>query len=140
MFLKRLLKRETDRGVAMMKFVVLLVCVLSFGFANECEEKILKLEDELKYAKKYDNAFKVRDLENAIATLKTKCKENPNYYKEVLQTKQDKQKQIEALEEDIEKLSDNQDSMPKAEYKFKKEKLKAQKDILKDELKALELY
>ncbi len=30
--------------------------------------------------------------------------------------------------------------MPKAEYKFKKEKLKAQKDILKDELKALELY
>lgn len=30
--------------------------------------------------------------------------------------------------------------MPKAEYKFKKEKLKLQKDSLKQELKILELY
>ncbi|EAJ2125616.1 DUF1090 domain-containing protein [Campylobacter upsaliensis] len=124
----------------MMKFVIFLLCALSFSFANECEEKILKLEKELEYAKKYDNEFKARDLENAITTLKTKCKDNPNFYKELLQIKQDKLTKLEALEKELDTLSDNQDSMPKAEYKFKKEKLKLQKDSLKQELKALELY
>lgn len=98
------------------------MCALSFSFANECEEKILKLEKELEYAKKYDNEFKTRDLENAIVTLKTKCKDNPNFYKEFLQIKQDKLTKLEALEKELDILSDNQDSMPKAEYKFKKEK------------------
>ncbi|MDL0101938.1 hypothetical protein NYG94_05510 [Campylobacter felis] len=42
----------------MMKFVIFLLCALGFSFANECEEKILKLEKELEYAKKYDNEFK----------------------------------------------------------------------------------
>lgn len=124
----------------MMKFVIFLLCALSLSFANECEEKILKLEKELEYAKKYNNEFKTKDLENAITMLKTKCKDNPNFYKELLQIKQDKLTKIEALEKELDILSDHQDSMPKAEYKFKKEKLKLQKDSLKQELKALELY
>ncbi|MDL0101937.1 hypothetical protein [Campylobacter felis] len=42
--------------------------------------------------------LRARDLENAIVTLKTKCKDNPNFYKELLQIKQDKLTKLEALE------------------------------------------
>lgn len=125
---------------SVMKFIICLMCIVSFGFANECEEKIAKLEYELKYAQKYDNKSKAKDLENAISVLKVKCGENPNYYKELLQNKQEKQGQIEALEKELDTLNDNKNSMPKAEYQSKKEKLKAQKDSLKQELKALEIY
>lgn len=105
----------------------------SFAFANECDDKIAKLKNELEFAKKHNNAFKIQGLNVAINELSSKCKDDPTFYAKALETKAQKQKALAELEAKLSELESQKKTMSKAEFK-------AQKDRLKAELKALELY
>jgi len=51
-----------------------LFSIQAFAYdAKSCEIKKDKLEDQLVYAKKNNNSYRIRSLERALANLKTKC-------------------------------------------------------------------
>lgn len=123
-----------------MKKSIFFCLLASFAFANECDDKIAKLKNELEFAKKYNNAFKIQGLNIAINELSSKCKDDPAFYAKALETKAQKQKALAELEAKLSELESQKKTMSKAEFKAKKAEFKAQKDRLKAELKALELY
>ncbi len=85
-----------------------------------CQRKLDALEKQLDYAKKYDNKYRVRGLETAIANVKTYCgggypidsPEARSYY--------EAEQRLELLE----KVADAEKDKAKAEYKLQKAKLK----------------
>ena len=123
-----------------MKKIVLFFAGVAFALANDCDDKIAKLQNELIYAKKHDNTFKIQGLEGAINELSTKCKDDALYYQKILEQKAQKEREFEAIEVELKSLDSNKKSMAKADFQTKKAQLKAQKDKVKAELKAMELY
>ncbi len=121
-----------------MRKIALFFVGVAFALANDCDDKIAKLQNELIYAKKHDNTFKIQGLESAINELSTKCKDDALYYQKILEQKAQKEREFEAIEVELKSL--DKKSMAKAEFQAKKAKLKAQKDKIKAELKAMELY
>lgn len=120
-----------------MRKIALFFVGVAFALANDCDDKIAKLQNELIYAKKHDNTFKIQGLESAINEPSTKCKDDALYYQKILEQKAQKEREFEAIEVELKSLKK---SMAKAEFQAKKAKLKAQKDKIKAELKAMELY
>lgn len=99
----------------------------SFAFANECDDKIAKLKNELEFAKKHNNAFKIQGLNVAINELSSKCKDDPAFYAKALETKAQKQKALAELEAKLSELESQKKTMSKAELRLKKLNLKRKK-------------
>jgi len=102
---------------------VLSVISLSMGIAYAdygCEKKLSALENQLSYAKQYNNKDRIRGLERAISNVKTYCgggyaldsPEAKEYYK------------ADQRLETLEKIADAKKDLAKAEYKLEKAKRK----------------
>lgn len=120
-----------------MKKSIFFCLLASFAFANECDDKIAKLKNELEFAKKHNNAFKIQGLNVAINELSSKCKDDPAFYAKALETKAQKQKALAELETKLSELESQKKMMSKAEFKAKKLNLKHKKIGSKPNLKHL---
>ena len=98
-----------------------LVALPSISMADYgCTQKVEKLEEQLEYAKKYNNSYRVKGLERAISNVKTYCgggypldsPEAKSYY--------EADQRLEVLD----KIADAKKDLSKAEYKLDKAKRK----------------
>lgn len=85
-----------------------------------CKRKVAALENQLEYAKKYNNTYRIKGLERALANVQSYCgggypldsPEAKSYY--------ETEQRLEVLE----KIEDAKKDLAKAEYKLQKAKLK----------------
>ncbi|UNM95936.1 DUF1090 domain-containing protein [Ignatzschineria rhizosphaerae] len=108
----------------------------TFAYADYgCEKKLAALENQLSYAKRYNNTDQISGLERAIDNVKTYCgggyaldsPEAKEYYKA--------DQKLEVLE----KIADAKKDLAKAEYKLEKAKRKSDyEDQLEAEYKIKE--
>lgn len=98
-----------------------LVLIPSISMADYgCERKLSKLEEQLAYAQKHNNSYRVKGLERAISNVKTYCgggypldsAEAKSYY--------EADQRLEVLD----KIADAKKDLSKAEYKLEKAKRK----------------
>lgn len=103
--------------------------------SDNCQRKLEILENQLSYAKKYNNFNRIKGLERAISNAQAYCgkelqlgsSEVDQYYK------------VDQELEILEKIADAQKDLTKAEYKLEKAKRKGNfKDQLKAEYKIKE--
>lgn len=118
-----------------MKKFFLITTLVGFAFAN-CEYKIQKLQEELEYAKKYNNHNRIKGLENAINNIQYKCSNvNKSQNLDYIELKNQKKEKIKELEKQLDELKNNKKNMSKIEYKNKKKELKNQIKQIKSEYK-----
>ena len=111
-------------------FMVLSLTAFTATFAEaSCEKKIAVLEKKIEVAKQYDNANKVKGLEEALENTKANCTE------EKLQEK--KAKKIEKQKEDVKEAKKDleqakQENKKAEKIKKKQRKLKKAEKELKE--------
>lgn len=100
-----------------------------------CQRKLNALENQLSYAKQYNNMNRVRGLERAISNVKMYC--GGGYYLDSPEAKEYYKADLEL--EILEKIADAKKDLAKAEYKLEKAKRKGDyEDKLEAEYKIKE--
>lgn len=132
------------RKVSVAVMVLGLIAIPSISMADYgCTRKLAKLEEQLSYAKKYNNSYRVRGLERAISNVKTYC--GGGYPFDSMEAKS--HYQTDQRLEVLDKIADANKDLSKAQYKLDKARRKG--DIedqyeaehkIKEAQKRVELY